>query len=81
MKDLIVSFIMANIHSFDICSIETDLGFFYNRSFSIFASDMFKDSKGIAITVLANIFILIPCTNYALRYQSILQLNPCQFSI
>ena len=47
-----VSFTMENIHPFNVLSIETDQFLF---KLAIFASEIFKDSKGITPNVFANI--------------------------
>ena len=71
---------MKNIHPFDVFSIETDLSI-QTRNLPILATDIFKDSEGIARNEFANILISMPSENFSPHYQSGFQLNPGKIGI
>ena len=64
--------------SFWFLPIEIDLFLF---KLAIFASEIFKDSKGIALNVFANILISVSLKTLSPHYQSGFQLNPLKIGI
>ena len=56
MKDLVALFPMTKMYSFDVCSIKTSISV-HARNLQILATKMFKDIKGIALELFANILI------------------------